>query len=93
VFLNHGNNRSPCKPSWWHRIFVKTHRGKTITLEVEPSTTILDVKTEAQEKEGTPREHHNLIYGCKVLEDGRTIADYHIQKQSTLHGSMRGRAC
>jgi ubiquitin len=80
-------------PDLCHSSFFKNHRGKTITLEVEPSTTILDVKTKAQEKEGIPLEHHNLIYGCKLLEDGRTIADYHIQKQSTLHGSMRGRAC
>ena len=71
------------------QIFVKTWTLKTIALEVKPFDTIKSVMYEIQEKEGIPPDQVRVIFGGRQLEYNRSLADYDIERESTLHLILR----
>ena len=71
------------------QLFVKTLTGKTVSIEVEEGETIEDVKAKIAEKEGIPAEQQRLIFGGQQLQDQKTLMDYDVGDDSTLHLVLR----
>ena len=71
------------------QLFVKTLTGKTVSIEVEEGESIEDVKAKIAEKEGIPPEQQRLIFGGQQLQDSKTLDDYNVGDDATLHLVLR----
>jgi hypothetical protein len=74
------------------QIFLRAVSGNTLTLEVEPSTLVEQLKRQIQDKEGIPLQQQRVVYAGKQLENNRAVSDYNIEKESTLYLLLRLRA-
>ena len=71
------------------QIFVKTVTGKTITVEVEAEDVLEKVKVKIEGREGIPTDEQRLLFAGREVQDGKTLMDYDIQTESTMHLVLR----